>query len=333
MRALLALVPLAATLALGCASPAWKPVPMTVLPAMPAYEPPPQTAPVARKRSPKPPEPRASAMSGELPPELGPIGRVELCKERACSLGAIVPASMLAEKKAAGGTAPGAPIAVWTTRFASAGQTLSTPRDARVDVYGVVLRGEVKIRGVEQATSIVQPTWRAFRASGGGLAIRATKPDTLVMLAVATDGAPVLEVAVQSEKNVVWRERPKPIETRDLSASPDLAWMGGAFHARLGFEDGRASLEVLLGSRDAPVKPHTHDGSWEALAVARGGGSFSSTEGDAAGAHAVRDGDVVLVPKGVRHAWTPAGESPLVAIQLYAPPGPEQRFKELGHAR
>jgi hypothetical protein len=38
---------------------------------------------------------------------------------------------------------------------------------------------------------------------------------------------------------------------------------------------------------------------------------------------------VVGVPPGVRHFWTPAPGSKLVAFQLYSPPGPEQRFKKL----
>jgi hypothetical protein len=31
----------------------------------------------------------------------------------------------------------------------------------------------------------------------------------------------------------------------------------------------------------------------------------------------------------VKHSWTPDPKSELVAIQLYAPPGPEQRFRAL----
>ena len=32
---------------------------------------------------------------------------------------------------------------------------------------------------------------------------------------------------------------------------------------------------------------------------------------------------------GVPHAYRPAGTSPLVSVQLFLPPGPEQRFKKL----
>jgi mannose-6-phosphate isomerase-like protein (cupin superfamily) len=41
------------------------------------------------------------------------------------------------------------------------------------------------------------------------------------------------------------------------------------------------------------------------------------------------DGMVVAIPKGALHAWEPAGSKPLIALQIYVPPGPEQRFKKL----
>jgi hypothetical protein len=41
----------------------------------------------------------------------------------------------------------------------------------------------------------------------------------------------------------------------------------------------------------------------------------------------------VAVPSGVEHAFVPGGTRPFVAVQLYVPPGPEQRFRKLaaGH--
>jgi mannose-6-phosphate isomerase-like protein (cupin superfamily) len=43
----------------------------------------------------------------------------------------------------------------------------------------------------------------------------------------------------------------------------------------------------------------------------------------------VRPGTVVTIPMGVKHAWKPSGKAPFVAIQVYAPPGPEQRYLKL----
>ena len=36
-----------------------------------------------------------------------------------------------------------------------------------------------------------------------------------------------------------------------------------------------------------------------------------------------------LLNGAVRHAWKPSGKAPFLAIQVLAPPGPEQRFKTL----
>ena len=44
---------------------------------------------------------------------------------------------------------------------------------------------------------------------------------------------------------------------------------------------------------------------------------------------AIRAGALASVPPGMPHGWKPAGKAPLLAIQVYAPPGPEQRFKKL----
>lgn len=41
---------------------------------------------------------------------------------------------------------------------------------------------------------------------------------------------------------------------------------------------------------------------------------------------AIAPGRVLYVPPGVRHGYTP-GTTKLVAYQIYAPGGPEQRFR------
>jgi hypothetical protein len=39
-----------------------------------------------------------------------------------------------------------------------------------------------------------------------------------------------------------------------------------------------------------------------------------------------------MVPPDTKHAWKPDPGSKLVAIQMYDPPGPEQRFVALANA-
>jgi len=43
----------------------------------------------------------------------------------------------------------------------------------------------------------------------------------------------------------------------------------------------------------------------------------------------VAPGTIAMIAPGVPHAWKPSGSSPLIAVQMYWPPGPEQRFKKL----
>lgn len=105
-------------------------------------------------------------------------------------------------------------------------------------------------------------------------------------------------------------------------------------HARIAFEgEGqRASLGLLMASKDAPVAEHRHDTSWEILIALSAEGTLKkaddpkSTETKAI---PVSDGQILMVQKAHLHSWQPAGSKPLVGIQLYLPPGPEQRFKKL----
>ena len=123
-------------------------------------------------------------------------------------------------------------------------------------------------------------------------------------------------------------------ESVNLAEAKDLAWGGGALHARIGFEGSgqRASLGVLMVSKDAPVAQHRHDTSWEILVALRAEGTLKradSAESTELAPVDVSDGMVVAIPKNTLHGWQPSGTKALVALQLYLPPGPEQRFKKL----
>jgi hypothetical protein len=114
-----------------------------------------------------------------------------------------------------------------------------------------------------------------------------------------------------------------------------LSWGSGAFRARLAFEgpsSPRASLGVLVGAARAGVAEHVHDNSYELLTPVSSDGMLRiPSTGDESLGHqsVVRPGDPQVIASGVRHAWVPAGTVPLIAVQAYAPPGPEQRFRTL----
>jgi mannose-6-phosphate isomerase-like protein (cupin superfamily) len=84
-----------------------------------------------------------------------------------------------------------------------------------------------------------------------------------------------------------------------------------------------AALSVLEGSPTVAVPTHTHDGSAEILLVDEGQGTLVLGEREIQ----VRAGARLYIPQGVPHSYTSDGTSRLRAIQLYAPAGPEQRFR------
>jgi quercetin dioxygenase-like cupin family protein len=113
------------------------------------------------------------------------------------------------------------------------------------------------------------------------------------------------------------------------SEAHELTWAGGAMHAHLDVEKDKLP-ELYVGRLEgtAPVAEHAHDKSWEFLFVLEAKGTLT-LDGKP---QRVESRSVVQIPPGAKHAWTPDPGSKLVAIQMYSPPGPEQRFKALADA-
>jgi quercetin dioxygenase-like cupin family protein len=124
-------------------------------------------------------------------------------------------------------------------------------------------------------------------------------------------------------------EPPIPPMTKKVvrgAKTPKLEWAGGTMRAWLDAE--RDVSPFAYAGRlyaAAPVAEHAHDGSWEVLAATKGGGTFV-LDGTP---YALHDEQIVVVPPGVKHSYTPAAGGALSAVQFYGPPGPEQRFKAL----
>lgn len=120
------------------------------------------------------------------------------------------------------------------------------------------------------------------------------------------------------------------------TAAPKLEWAGGTMSAHLDVappanaDGGGLSPELYLGRLEgtAGVAEHNHPTSWEILAAVEANGTFvlEGTEGR------LGPRQIVAVPPGARHAWKPEPGSKLVAVQMYTPPGPEQRFVALAAA-
>jgi quercetin dioxygenase-like cupin family protein len=111
--------------------------------------------------------------------------------------------------------------------------------------------------------------------------------------------------------------------------TPPLTWAGGKMTAHLDAEkevSPNAYVGRLEGS--AGVAEHTHAGTWEILCAIDAAGTFT-LDGQQ---KRLGPRGVVVVPPDTKHSWTPDEGSKLNAIQLYYPPGPEQRFKALAGA-
>jgi mannose-6-phosphate isomerase-like protein (cupin superfamily) len=113
------------------------------------------------------------------------------------------------------------------------------------------------------------------------------------------------------------------------NAAPDQRWAGGTMSAHLDV-GSIVSPDLYLGRLEgtAGVPEHVHPGTWEILAAVDAHGTFvlDGTEGH------LGPRQIVMVPPGAKHAWKPDPGTKLVAVQLYSPPGPEQRFVALAAA-
>jgi len=88
-------------------------------------------------------------------------------------------------------------------------------------------------------------------------------------------------------------------------------------------EGGEAAVEMLSADAGFTVPPHKHDKSVEILYVLEGKGTMTIADEH----YEVHSGTAVWVPKGVEHSFVEDGSTPLLALQIYTPGGPEERFK------
>jgi mannose-6-phosphate isomerase-like protein (cupin superfamily) len=201
-----------------------------------------------------------------------------------------------------------------------------------MDVLGVVLSGSITLLGDESKSSGTElAPWHAFVAPGSGVALRA-KGGAARFVLVAVTTTEGLAAKVAPSKTNAWTSRPAPIASSDLASATDLSWGKGAYHARIGFAadaSPRASLGILKMSADGVVAPHVHEKEWEHMAILQGEGDFIQGAGDGESTIHGTDGGLFAVPPATRHQWKPAGTRGFLGIQIYTPPGPEQRFKKL----
>jgi mannose-6-phosphate isomerase-like protein (cupin superfamily) len=221
-----------------------------------------------------------------------------------------------------------APVVAWQHKIGPKA-TLLFPLASDVSVLGVVLKGSVSLTAIEGGNAKVLAPWGSFVAPSAGLKLQALDSEASVVLAVVTNPASFVRPATASQaKPIPPKKREAPLAVEDLRTCRDLSWAGGAAHARLGFEADRslrASLGILLMSSDMPMSEHAHASGWEVSITLRAKGMLMLPGRQVS----VGPGMTVVVPNATTHSWLPGGSEPFLAIQLYLPPGPEQRFKAL----
>jgi mannose-6-phosphate isomerase-like protein (cupin superfamily)/predicted small lipoprotein YifL len=224
---------------------------------------------------------------------------------------------------------PTLPFFAWE-QVLSPGVVLSFPKHVGLDLYLVLFDGEISIKAGDIAGKQKRLwRWNAARVPGLGAMVECKEPTRAIFVLVTNTPGTTLGQAGAPGQKVDWTRRPAPVASVELDKQPDLAWGGGAYHARLGFEDGSASLGSLMASKNASIRQNVHDREWEILAVLSGEGTLVRTPAGAENDTPIAAGTFASIAPGVPHAYNPAGTSPLVAVQLFLPPGPEQRFKKL----
>lgn len=278
--------------------------------------------------APEPPKPEG--IDGALPkaPPTA-LSRSHQCKDAQCRLAKLVPDVAFAKAQPGGADSPGT---FWLEDVAPS-STLTFPRHQRVEVLALVLGGKLLASGDEGGAALTLDTWGALRAPGAGLNLKAGPEGAKVVLALATKSGTLADAVTELDKKafaVRWLKRPAPLAQVSLDSVKDLGWGGGAFHARIGFGgEGTypGSLGALLTSASATIKEHDHP-TWEHIAILDGEGTMKMAGKD----YPVTPGAVFDIPPGEKHAFTPSGKRALLAVQMYTPSGPEQRFIQLASA-
>jgi mannose-6-phosphate isomerase-like protein (cupin superfamily) len=273
-----------------------------------------------------PPEPMAPALPLDLGAKVPPFQRRAVSPDKVPTIarGAVpVPEGLASQID------PTAPFFAWEQVFPPR-VVLTFPKHVGLDLYVVLFDGEVSIKADDIAGKQKRLwRWNAARVPGLGAMVESKEPTRAIFVLVANTPGGTLGQAGAPGQKVGWSRRPAPVTSVEIDRQPDLAWGGGAYHARLGFEDGSASLGLLMASRSAPVRRNVHEHEWEILAILSGEGTLVRTVDGRELDTPITPGALASIAPGVPHAYRPAGTSPLVAVQLFLPPGPEQRFKKL----
>jgi mannose-6-phosphate isomerase-like protein (cupin superfamily) len=266
-------------------------------------------------------------VSVKLPASLPEFRVRQPCKSRTCTFSVPADVKVAGVSKVAGQvTEPASMLGLGLDPKTK----IATRSNTALAAIAVVLSGEAVAeagmgKGKPSVKHAMKPLDGVF-VDGGDFSITS---DTGAQLVVALIGTMKDDGSVLYNGGY-WTERPggeKGFAPFALGRDV-LHWAGGKFGASIGFEGPRASCTLLAIEATGGVPPHQHDNEWEMLAILAGRGTTPLGSAENRTNLTAQPGILMSIPKATEHALMPE-ELPLVAIQFYVPPGPEQRFKKL----
>ena len=200
------------------------------------------------------------------------------------------------------------------------------------DLHGVVLSGEADLLDPRGATRVaagdalfVPRRYPFVLIANGG-------PVELLQVFASTQGVRACDDSVrQAEQMLPPEDREGLVATQHFLRGTDAPWIpigGGKGRVQMlvDREVQGATLAYMgrfAGEPGLSLPTHAHDDSEEVLLVRSGRGTLT-IDGERIG---VRGGMVVHIPPRTEHSLVVDGDEPLRAVQVYAGPGPEERFR------
>jgi len=200
------------------------------------------------------------------------------------------------------------------------------------DLHGVVLSGEADLldpRGVtrlQTGDALFVPSRYPF------VIVANAGPVELLEVFASDEGVRECDDSVREAETM-----PPPQDREGLVAIQHVQRAADAPWIPVGGGKGRVQMLVdqevqgatlayvgqFVGQPGLSLPAHAHDDSDEILLIRSGHGTMM-IGGERI---EVRGGMVVLIPAGTEHSFVADGDEPVRAVQVYAGPGPEQRFR------
>lgn len=218
------------------------------------------------------------------------------------------------------------------------GDAFRPPATSCQDVILFVRSGQLEATGTGIAPSDAPVTMypgdaARFGPEGDGVAVNVgtTRARTVMAIARRADTGAARVPPPHDDTCSVAAAHPdplmRPLRFASISTTPPLSAAGGRLEVRILLDDdrggGHGALSWLDGAPDLVVPEHMHPGAAEILLVEEGEGTMRIGDREIA----VRAGSAIYVPEDTLHSFRGAGTVPLRALQIYAPGGPEQRFR------